>query len=237
MSNNDRLKELNDGGYNNLLLVVVVVVVIYLFVSGFNKSKKQTYLDGAGTDTNTQQAQALRDAMNRSGVSFLMDVDGTDVELIMQTGQQITDYKAVSDSYRVLFGSELTTDLSNELSRTDLQTFWNYVYKTTSTTGSSGSTGGTSTSSPINLVGKTVTANQTVNIRVDAVPYNVESDFLGRNTQATKGQVLGKYVSERVLPDIPNKGDKNVFVRYSNPAVFGLYDVYNWVLKSAVKIG
>lgn len=237
MSNSDKFKTLNDGGYNNLLFVVLVLVVIYLFISGFNKSKKQTYLDGAGLDRNTQQAQALRDAMNRSGVSFLMDVDGTDVELIMQTAQQITDYKAVSDSYRVLFGSELTQDLSNELSRTDLQTFWNYVYRTNTGGTTTGGTTGGSSSAPINLIGKTVTATQTANIRQDSAPYKVESDWLGQNKQAKAGDVLGKYVSERVLPNIPSTGNQNVFVRYEEDAVFGLVKVYHWVLKSAVKIG
>jgi hypothetical protein len=225
----DKLKELNNGGYNNILLMVLALVGVYLLISGFGKSKQQTYLDTAGTDANTQQAQALRDAMNRSGVKLLMNVDGTDVDLIMQTAQQITDYAKVSDSYRVLYGSELTTDLQAELSRTDLQNFWNIVYKTTP---GSTTTGGTTTNPTAN-VGRKVTANQTVNIRVDKAPY-------GMVRQAQKGELLGTYVSERILPDVPNLGDKNLFIKYDQPVtvpfVGTLYSVPYWVLKSAVNL-
>ncbi|QHV97568.1 annexin [Spirosoma endbachense] len=221
----DKLKELNDGGYNNILLMVLALVGVYLLISGFGKSKQQTYLDTAGTDLNTQQAQALRDAMNRSGVKLLMSVDGTDVDLIMQTAQQIRDYSKVSDSYRVLYSSELTTDLQSELSRTDLQNFWNIVYKTTPTSNPA--------TNPTANVGRKVTANQTVNIRVDKAPY-------GTVRQAQKGELLGTYTSERVLPDIPNKGDTNLFVKYDQPVtvpfVGTLYSVPYWVLKSAVNL-
>ena len=232
---NDKVKELNDGGYNNILVVVLALVGVYLLISGFSKSKKQTYLDGAGTDPNTQQAQALRYAMNRSGISWLMWGDGTDVELIMQTAGQIKDYKAVADSYRTIYGSELTTDLQSELSRTDLQQFWNLVYKTT---GSGSTTGGTTSTTTANA-GKTVTAIQVANIRVDKAPYDVEINGLGQRKQTQKGEKLGVYVSERVLPDIPNKGDKNVFVKYNqlvSVPIFGTYTVPHWVLKSAVTI-
>lgn len=222
---NDKYKTLNDGGYNNLLIVVLVVVVIYLFITGFTKSKQQTYLDNAGTDVNTQQAQALRDAFNRSGISYLMGVDGTDTDLVFQTAAQITDYKLVSDAYRVLYNSELTTDLQSELSRTDLAKFWSIVYKTTPTTGT------TATNS-----GKSVIANTTVNIRSVDAPYSVVSDIVGKNKQAKKGDILGIYFSEMVLPNIPNKGDKNVFVKYVVPTFFGLINPQYYVLKSAVTI-
>ncbi|MVM34872.1 hypothetical protein GO755_32890 [Spirosoma sp. HMF4905] len=226
---NDRLGRLNDGGYNNLLAVALVVLVIYLFISGFNKSKQQAYLDNAGLDKTTQMAQALRDAMNRSGIKLMMSVDGTDLDLVMSTAALITDYKAVSDAYRVLYGSELTTDLQEELTRDQLQQFWNVVYKTNATTTPT-------TTNPTSNVGKTVTAIQTSNIRADVSPYEVVVNILGQRRQASAGQVLGKYVSERLLPDLPNKGDKLTFVKYEESAFFGTYTVPYWVLKSAVKI-
>lgn len=226
---NDRIGKLNDGGYNNLLAVALIIVVIYLFISGFNKSKQQSYLDNAGLDKTTQMAQALRDAMNRSGIKLMMSIDGTDVDLIMTTAATITDYKAVSDAYRVLYGSELTTDLQEELTREQLQSFWNVVYKTNATTNPT-------TTNPTANVGKTVTAIQTSNIRVDKSPYDVEVNIFGQRRQASAGQVLGKYVTERVLPDVPNKGDKVTFVKYEESVFGGLYTVPHWVLKSAVKI-
>ena len=236
MANDDRLKSLNDGGYNNLLIFALVGVVIYLLVSGFNKSKKQTYLDNAGTDKNTQQAQALRDAMNRSGIGLLMSIDGSDVDLIMQTAQQITDYKAVADSYRVIYpGSELTTDLQNELSRTDMQAFWDIVNGNAPTTSTGGTTSGGTTATKPSLVGKQVKAIQTTNIRIDKSPYGVESNIIGQNIQAKANDILGAYVSEKVLPNVPYSGNSLVYVRYKESSFFG--DSYHWVLKSAVKIG
>ena len=208
----DRIGKLNDGGYNNLLLVGLFVVVVYLFVSGFTKSKQQAYLDNAGNDKTTQLAQALRDAMNRSGIKIMMSVDGTDVDLIMQTATQISDYKAVSDAYRVLYSSELTTDLSEELSRTDLQRFYDIVYKR-----ATGPTTGTA--------GKSVTATQTVKVR----------KFENYNTvdhQAKQGELIGTYVGETSLTV---GSTKSLFVIVESVS-FVLFKSKYYVLKSAVKI-
>ncbi|GAB3282420.1 hypothetical protein GCM10027347_58710 [Larkinella harenae] len=214
----DKLKTLNDGGYNNLLLVIVLVVGLYLFVNGFNKSKKQTYLDAAGTDVNTQQAQALRDAMNRSGIDWAMSMDGTDVDLIMQTAAKITDYQAVSNSYRTIYGSELTIDLQSELSRTDLQKFYDLVYKRTS---------GTPTTSAPNLIGKNVKAKEKVNVRRFESPTTVDH-------QAVAGNLIGTYLGETTLTI---NGTKGVFVIVESSSWLGLVTNKFYVLKSAVTIG
>lgn len=234
MANTDRLKSLNDGGYNNLLIVVLILVVIYLFVSGFTKSKKQAYLDNAGTDKTIQQAQALRDALNPSGLALALGRDGTDEDLLMQTAREITDYKAVSDAYRVLFpGSELTVDLASDLTREEQQQFYAIVNGNSPTTGGT-TTGGTTTTKP-SLVGKQVKAIQTTNIRIDKAPYGVESNIIGQNIQANANDILGAYMSEKVLPNVPYSGNNEVFVRYKETSFFG--DSYHWVLKKAVKIG
>ena len=231
---NDRLKKANDGEYNNLLFIALVGLAIYLVVRGWSKSKQQTYLDAVGTDKNSQIALALRDAMNRSGIPLLMSVDFTDVDLVMQQAALITDYKAVADSYRVLYKSELTTDLTAELKRDELLQFWAIVNKTsgTTTTGGSTTTGGTVTSS---LIGKSVTAKQTINIRIDKAPYDVESGFFGGNIQAKAGDYLGTYVSEMILPNLPYSGNRNTFVRYKSVSL-GISE-YHWVDKAGVKIG
>jgi hypothetical protein len=221
---NSNLKELNDGGFNNLLLIAVFVVVVYLFVNGFTKSKKQTYLENAGTDLNTQQAQALRDAMNRSGYGPLMGMDGTDLDLIISTAGKITDYKKVADAYRVLYGSELTTDLSNELNRTDLQKFWNIVYKTPGSTNVPST--GTATTS---LIGKTVTAKEKVNLRIFQDPEYVDY-------QAEKGEVVGTYLGEKNLT-LKALGKTVTFLMVRQSKIFGLYDVDYYVSKASVTIG
>lgn len=235
---NDRLKAANDGEYNNLLIVVLALAAFYLLVRGWSKSKQQTYLDNLGTDLSSQQAAALRDAMNRSGIDLLIDIDGTDVELIMQTARQITSYSAVADAYRVIYNDELTVRLQKELSRTDFITFNSLIPANAGSTTTSGGSTGSTGSSPSN-VGKKVTAIQTVNLRVDnpAVNYPIEKSILGANVQAKAGDYLGTYLKEMVIPNLPNAGDKQVFIQFNTSALGGLYYVPKWVQKIAVKLG
>lgn len=211
------------GKYNKAFVWILAAIGVYILVKGWSKTKQQTYLDTAGTDKATQQAQALRDAFNRSGFSTLMKVDGTDVDLVMSTARQITDYTAVSDSYRVLYpGSELTTDLQDELSRTDLQTFYDIVYKRGSNptvatpTPSTGSTTGT--------VYKQVKATQTVNIRDYANPSKVLR-------QAKAGEVIGTYTGEKTL----NVTGQNLrFYLVEKKLYLGLVTEQYYVAKSSV---
>jgi hypothetical protein len=216
------------GKYNKAFVWILAAIGVYILVKGWSKTKQQTYLDTAGTDKATQQAQALRDAFNRSGFTTLMKVDGTDVDLVMSTARQITDYSAVSDSYRVIFpGSELTTDLQDELSRTDLQTFYDIVYKRgsnptvpattpTTTTPSTGTTTGT--------VHKQVKATQTVNIRDYANPFKVLR-------QAKAGEVIGTYTGEKTLNVT---GQAVRFYLVEKQLYFGLVTEQYYVAKSSV---
>lgn len=223
---NDRLKSLNDGGYNNLLLIGLGATAVYLLVNGVNKTRQQLYLEQAGIDKPTQQAQALRDAMNKSGISYLMSVDGTDVDLIMQTASAIESYPAVSDAYRTLYGSELTLDLQNELSRTDLQKFYDIVYKRN---GQGSTTTTTTTTSNGTVVTKTksVVAIQTVNIRSFEKPTVIER-------QAKKGETIGTFDSEQ---DLMVTGTKTRFVVVKTAHVFDwLYDVKVYVHKASIKL-
>ncbi|GAB3754598.1 hypothetical protein [Spirosoma pomorum] len=206
------------GKYNKAVVWLLAGLGVYLLVRGFSKSKQQAYLNTAGTDKATQQAQALRDAFNKSGISYLMAFDGTDTDLVFQTAAQITDYAAVSDSYRVLYpGSELTNDLQTELSRTDLQRFWDIVYKRGSNP--------TAPTTPT-ATGKQVKATQTVNVRVYSKPTVVEK-------QAKAGEIIGTYVGDEYLTI---NGTKSLFVVVTVPAFLGLYTLKYYVLKSAITL-
>ncbi len=209
------------GKYNRLFVWLLAGFGVYLLVKGWGTSKQQTYLNTAGTDLATQQAQALRDAFNRSGIELMMQVDGTDVDLVMSTAAQIKDYAAVSDSYRVLYkGSELTTDLQKELSRTDLQKFWDIVYKRGSnpTTPSTGT--GTTTS------GKRVRALQTVNVREYDNPATIHH-------QAVKGDVLGNFIGEATLT-VTGKSER--FIIVETDSFFGLWTSRYYVHKPSVAL-
>ena len=226
---------------NSLLFFVLLLFLFWQLKRGWDKSAQAVVSQNAGTDLTSQQAIQLRQAMNPSGSGFLIG-DGTDEDSIMATAATITDYKAVYQAYKTLYGSDLTADLTGELSREELAQFWAVVNgnvakpATTGTTATTGTSTGTSTAKPApstTLAGKTVTAITTANIRIDKSPYGVETNAFGQNKQATKGMVLGKYVSEKMIPDVPNKGNRNTFVRYSE----GTYITsYHWIVKTAVSI-
>ena len=225
--------------YNKILFWVLLLYLVWQIKRGWDKSKTQVYSENAGSDLSTQQAIQLRQAMNPSGSGWLMDFDGTDFATITTIAGQISSFADVSQAYRALYDADLTADLTGELDRDQLTQFWALINgsKPATTT-----TGGTTTSKPATTTstaasaGKTVTATTTANIRIDKAPYGVESDYLGRNKQATKGQVLGKYVSEKILPDVPNKGNRNTFVRYAETSLGGLVTSYYWIVKTAVSI-
>ncbi|MBN8823883.1 MULTISPECIES: hypothetical protein [unclassified Spirosoma] len=226
---------------NKVLFWVLLLYLFWQIKRGWDKSKTQVYSENAGSDLSTQQAIQFRQAMNPSGSGWLMSFDGTDTASILATAGQIKSFADVSQAYRALYGDDLTSDLTNELSREDLAQLWAIINgtKATTTTGgtSTGTTSGTTTTQPATTAtGKMVTATTTANIRIDKAPYGVETDFLGRNIQAKKGQVLGKYVSEKVIPDVPNKGNRNTFVRYAETSLGGLVTSYHWIVKTAVSI-
>lgn len=203
-----------EGKYNRNIAYLLAAVGVYILVTGWKKSQQQAYLTNAGTDPATQQAQALYQAMN----PYVFGV-GTDEDLIFATAAKITDYSAVADAYRVLYGTELTTDLANDLSNAELQKFWDIVYKRTSTT----TTTGSSTSS---LIGKTVTATMAVRVR------NFD-DYKQIDHQATVGENLGTYLGEQSLFI---DGQTGVFVIVEKTSWL-LFSSKYYVLKNSVKIG
>ncbi|GAB4043124.1 hypothetical protein [Spirosoma litoris] len=222
---------------NKVLFWVLLLYLVWQLKRGWDKSKAQVYSENAGSDLSIQQAIQLRQAMNPSGTGLFMAGDGTDEEALFATARAITNYQAVSQAYRALYSADLTSDLTNELSQEELTQFWAITNgnKTATTTG--GTTTGTTTKpATTTTTTKTVTATTTANIRIDKAPYGVESDWLGNNVQSKAGQVLGKYVSEKVIPDVPNKGNRNIFVRYSETSLAGYITSYHWIVKSAVSI-
>jgi len=62
-----------------------------------------------------QQATALRNAMNPSGISWMMNIDTTDDAAILQTAKEIKDLKTVQEAYRKLYNDSLIDDLKSEM--------------------------------------------------------------------------------------------------------------------------
>lgn len=74
-----------------------------------------------------QQAILLRSAMNPSGMSWMMWMDGTKEKAVYEIAAQITNFRKVQQEYQNLFNSSLVRDLENELSTDEYTKFMNIV--------------------------------------------------------------------------------------------------------------
>ncbi len=75
----------------------------------------------------SQQALLLRSAMNPSGASWLIWMDGTKEEAIFNIAAQITNFKKVQQDYQNLYNRSLIKDLQKELSTDEYTRFMNII--------------------------------------------------------------------------------------------------------------
>lgn len=115
----------------DMTIKFIIAIVLYFIISSMVKRNRQTQAENEvmqGNDPVTGQnpaylATILHQAMNPSGIGLLMGVDGTDEETLFNVARQIKNYAQVAQKYRDLYNSDLTTDLENDLSKEDLNTF------------------------------------------------------------------------------------------------------------------
>lgn len=171
------------------------VIGLLVFNALFRKSAQAEALNNAPTDNNSQLAIQLRQALNPSGAGWLMGSDGTDEDALFSLAPQLRGgiFQAVAQRYELLYRSNLTTDLQNELSAPDLQKFWALVngssIPTTPTPSTSGNTG---TGTPPRANGKKVVATKVYNIRDYENPQKVIK-------QSKVGETIGVYDGERIV--------------------------------------
>jgi hypothetical protein len=196
----------NRGKIVNGLLIVGGAYLAYRIgkkiINNINKNAAQSLADDKPS---VRQAMTLRNAMNRSGVSWLMSADGTNEQLIFDTARQITDLDEVSKNYKDLYQSNLLDDLQSELSAEDYSKFLTLVSSNPGKTRKKGST------PPVTFAKKSqlVVAKKTVAIRSSpdasnhGAFYEVFSDKnIIRN--AKPGEFLGYATGNQHFDEVNN---------------------------------
>lgn len=108
-----------------LVVRFLVIIVAYFLLRSIVKraAKKAAQEQVAAGDTNSLIAVEMRQAMNPSGTTWLMDFDGTETEALFNAARKATNFSAVSSAYASLYDSDLITDIQNELSVADFAQF------------------------------------------------------------------------------------------------------------------
>lgn len=124
-------KDLFDDPKRLLTQGVVIVVGgfgIYYFGNKIIQDIRRNRTNKQAADTpSVQQATVLRNAMNPSGIAMLMNFDTTNVDAVMNTAKQITNFEEVIKSYNNLYNATLISDLQTELSASEYQSFLNII--------------------------------------------------------------------------------------------------------------
>lgn len=111
------------------------------------RRREDVTLQQTANNPAVQQAQLLRQAMNPHK-PLPMSIDGTDVKLIMDTANRITDLTSVQKAYNAMYQDELMADLRSELSSKDFESFMWQINNNARTT-TEVSSNGTVTSKPV----------------------------------------------------------------------------------------
>ena len=117
---------------NKYVLITIAVVVGFFFFRGkiksFFKKRREVEFDRNETKDVNLLAQQYRSAANPSGVSWMIDMDGTTEgaidRLAYQTKGSLTQ---VADAYKLKFDETLTDRMRKELDAEELQNWRNIV--------------------------------------------------------------------------------------------------------------
>ena len=117
---------------NKKVITAIVVIIVLLLLRGtirriIRKIRQRRFDRNEGKDVN-QMAQQYRSAANPSGVSWMINMDGTNEETIEKLAYQTKgSLQAVADAYRLKFEESLSDRLRGELSAKDYQNWRNIV--------------------------------------------------------------------------------------------------------------
>lgn len=117
---------------NKYVLIVLLAIVILLFFRGrirkMIKRHKEKQFDKNETQDVNQIAQQYRAAANPSGVSWMIDFDGTDEDAIDKLAYQSkNNFSSIANAYRQKFDETLTDRMRAELSTDEFQSWHNII--------------------------------------------------------------------------------------------------------------
>lgn len=117
---------------NKYVLTTIIVLVAYLFLKGrirkvIRKFREKSFDKNEAKDVN-QIAQQYRAASNPSGISWMIDLDGTNEQAIDRLGYQTKgSFESITDAYKLKFSESLTDRMRKELDADRFQNWRNIV--------------------------------------------------------------------------------------------------------------
>lgn len=110
-------------GNEKYLIAIAVYFALKKFSEASAVSEVQQKIQEVGRYNNNALAQLYRQAVNPSGYKWLMELDGTNEEMLFKLAAETYNYQGVATAYKALYETDLTEDLRKELSTSDFQQF------------------------------------------------------------------------------------------------------------------
>lgn len=138
LANTDAGKDTVKSATKAIQIIAIVVGTVAASKYAWTKFKKwraEKYARDNAGNPNLTAAAVIYNSFTRLGfpdssfMSFLIpefDIS-TDEDALNDIAAKVTNAKAVSDAYHILFDRELFFDIKNGLDTTELQTFWNTI--------------------------------------------------------------------------------------------------------------
>lgn len=104
-------------------LVVGGIIAGKFILNAIQKNRAQKRFD----EDTVQQAMLLHAAMNPSGISWMMSIDGTNNETFFNVVNEITDFNQVAKDYKKLYNETLIDRIEKELSTSEYSRFLNII--------------------------------------------------------------------------------------------------------------
>jgi hypothetical protein len=95
---------------------LIGVLIWFLLTGQLRKYRQATQYEKAGTDVNTSYAIQIRQALNPSGITMMIQFDGTYENDLMMVADQISNLNAVNTAYAELYDENMFERLEKELS-------------------------------------------------------------------------------------------------------------------------